>query len=68
MRLDDFNVSSIKTAIGYYSTLLETTDLREDLRISQFRGITIGVGPIWGTNSLSFIVSWGLVGAFLHTN
>ena len=56
MRLDDFNVSSIKTAIGYHSTLLETTDLRKDLKISQIRGITIGVGPIWGINSLSFIV------------
>ena len=39
-----------------HSTLFGTTDLKEDLK-NIFRGITMGIGPIWGIHSLSFILS-----------
>ena len=37
--------------IGYHSTLLGTTDLGKNLK-NILRKITVGIGSIWGINSL----------------
>ena len=28
---------------------------------NNFRGITMGIGPIWGITSLTFILSWSIL-------
>ena len=45
----------IMAPTGYHSTLLGRTDLTEDLK-NMFRGIMMRIGPVWGINSLSFIL------------